>query len=101
MPERALNRQAVVQDLLYLQAASTSPTSQVIGLAMFVRGEEVELPACPDDWPYRTPLDAIKEGWRVVKFPELSLLLDEGRNYGLGCEFILERTVGMGPEEVA
>lgn len=101
MPERSPNRQERVQDLLYLQAASTSPTSEVIGLTMFVRGQEVELPACPDDWPYRTPLDAIKEGWRVVKFPELSLLLDEGRNYGLGCEFVLERTAGTGPQEVA
>lgn len=92
MPEDNGRRRAS-QDLLYLQAASTSPTSEVIGIALFVGGEETQVPSCPDYWPYRTPLEAIKDGWRVVKFPELALILDEDRNYGLGCEFILERFV--------
>jgi hypothetical protein len=29
--------------------------------------------------------------WRVIQFPNLTLMMDERRTYGLGCEFILER----------
>jgi hypothetical protein len=31
------------------------------------------------------------EGWRIVKFPEMALLVDETRTYGFGCDFILEK----------
>lgn len=82
-----------VQDLLYLQAASTSLASEVIGMAVFMGGEEAEVPASPDDWPYHTPADAIKDGWRVLKVPDSVVLLDDKRNYGLGCEFVFERFV--------
>ena len=51
---------------------------------------EISEPA-PDNWPYETVLDAIRDGWRIIKFPEMALLLDESRTYGLGCEFILEK----------
>ena len=34
------------------------------------------------------------DGWRIVKFPELAILLDDRRTYGLGCEFILEKWGG-------
>tara|TARA_Y100000590_G_scaffold459715_1_gene617475 strand:+ start:3926 stop:4117 length:192 start_codon:yes stop_codon:yes gene_type:complete len=44
-----------------------------------------------EDWPYKTVLDAINEGWRIIKFPEMALLMDQDRTYGLGREFILER----------
>lgn len=90
-----------MQDLLYLQAASTSLTSQVIGIALFAAGEEAQVPACSDNWPYPTPLEATRGGWRAVKFPEFALLLDESRNYGVGCEFILERTNNSAPGGVA
>jgi hypothetical protein len=80
-----------VQDLLYLQTANTLPTSEVLGIALYAAGAEVELPSDPAQWPYTSVLDAIRQGWRVVKFPELALLLDESRSYALGCEFVLER----------
>ena len=66
-------------------------TSQVLGISLVQGGEVVILPREPHEWPYQTVAEAIKVGWRVVKFPELALLLDESRNYALGCEFILER----------
>ena len=78
-------------DLLYLQAAKTSETSDVVGMRMIRDGEVVHPLPKPDDWPYKTVLEAINDGWRVVKFPELALLMDESRTYGLSCEFILER----------
>ena len=60
-------------------------------MALFVEGEQIEPRADPHEWPYQTVADAIKDGWRVVRFPELALLLNETRNYGLGCEFVLEK----------
>jgi hypothetical protein len=79
------------QDLLYLQAGSTSVGSPVLGMALVRNGEIVEPPNDPKNWPYKTPLEAIRDGWRVIQFPDLGLMVDETRSYGLGCEFILER----------
>jgi hypothetical protein len=85
------NRPAKPQDLLYLQAGSTSIASGIVGMSMIRNGEVTpDLPG-PDQWPYKTVLDAIRDGWRVISFPNQALLLDESRTYGLGCEFILER----------
>jgi hypothetical protein len=78
-------------DLLYLQAAKTSETSDVVGMRMIRDGKVVHPLPEPDNWPYKTVLEAINDGWRIVKFPELALLMDESRTYGLSCEFILER----------
>jgi hypothetical protein len=46
------------QDLLYLQAASTSPGAPVHGLLLVSDGEICEPPDEPNEWPYRTVLDA-------------------------------------------
>ena len=54
-------------------------------------GEIREGPANVEEWPYRSPLEAIRDGWRVIQFPNMALMLDESHTYGLGCEFILER----------
>ena len=35
--------------------------------------------------------DALDDGWRIIKFPEMALLMDESRTYGLGSEFIFEK----------
>ena len=79
------------QDLLYLQATSTSLTSPVNGMLLMEGGEIAEDIPDAGDWPYQTILEAVRDGWRVVQFPNLAVLLDESRSYGLGCEFILER----------
>jgi hypothetical protein len=79
------------QDLLYLQAARTSVTSEVIGMSLFVNGVASAGPADAEEWPYKTVSEALADGWRIIKFPEMAVLLDERRTYGLGCEFILEK----------
>ena len=79
------------QDLLYLQAEQTSVTSRVIGMSRFEDGQFSDGPGDPDDWPYQTVSEAMADGWRIIKFPEMALLLDERRTYGLGCEFVLEK----------
>lgn len=80
------------QRLLYLQADNTSVTSQVEGMAL-VDGDGVhDGPDNPDDWPYQTVFEAMKDGWRIVHFPEMTLMLvGEQETHGLGCEFILEK----------
>ncbi len=82
---------STVQDILYLQATTTSPTSEVVGMRIIENGEISDGPHDPDDWPYQTVLEAVRDGWRIIKFPELALMLDDSRTYGLGFEFILER----------
>ena len=78
------------QELLYLQASHTSVAAQVIGISQVQDGEVVEQHP-GDPWPYDTVLDAMRDGWRVVQFPNLALMPDENRPTGLGCEFILEK----------
>lgn len=97
--ERLADEPAMRQDLLYLQSHNDFPgqagyagtSNQVIGMMMLKNGEQVDIPDDPDRWPYQTVADAIRDGWRIIKFPELSLQLNENRTYGLGCEFILEK----------
>ncbi len=79
------------QDLLYLQAETNSLSSALLGMRIVENGEMRDGPEDPSDWPYETVLDAVRDGWRVIKFPELALMLDDKRSYGLGCDFILER----------
>ena len=79
------------QALLYLQASTTSVTSDVVGMLLVQDGEVSEGPADPDEWPYPTVLAAMQDGWRIIQFPDLALSLDESRTYGLGYEFILEK----------
>jgi hypothetical protein len=51
----------------------------------------LENPLGNDDRPYGAVLEAIRDGWRVIKFPEQALMLDESRTCALGAEFVLER----------
>ncbi len=80
------------QDLLYLQTSNTSPHSQVVGMMMIEDGERSEGALEAEKWPYQTVLDAVKEGWRIISFPNMALLaMDHDDSHGLGFEFILER----------
>ena len=79
------------QRLLYLQTRTTGVDSEVLGMALVEKGQVCEGPEAPAEWPYNSVLEAISDGWRVVKFPEMALLLQEDKTFGLGCEFILEK----------
>jgi len=79
------------QDLLYLQTMNTSLHAPVRGMTRVIDGRLDEGPMDGEEWPYRCVLDAIRDGWRVIQFPDLGLLMDETRAMGLGCEFILEK----------
>ena len=101
LTEKSLRRIAEIadevramQDILYLHAAANSPVSEVLAMRIVESGEISDGPENPADWPYQTVLEAIRDGWSVVKFPELALMMDESRTYSLGFEFILERNGG-------
>ncbi|NQZ68731.1 MAG: hypothetical protein HRT89_11755 [Lentisphaeria bacterium] len=79
------------QDILYLQCSNTGINSAVIGMSIIENNVMSDGPDNPDDWPYQSVNGAMKDGWRIIKFPELALLLDDNETYGCGCEFILER----------
>jgi hypothetical protein len=89
--DRLLEERTPRQDLLYLQTMNTSLMAPVRGMARVIGGRFDEGPAEGEEWPYRCVLDAIRDGWRVIQFPDLGLLMDESRAVGLGCEFILEK----------
>ena len=79
------------QRLLYLNTGNTGVDSAVLGMALVENGEILEGPDDVDKWPYNSVLEAMDDGWRVIKFPEMALLLQEDKTFGLGCEFILEK----------
>ena len=78
------------QRLLYLQTATTSVTSEVIGMLMVKDGAVSDGPFDYADWPYKTVLHAINDGWRVIRFPA-QLPVGHTQNTHITCEFILEK----------
>jgi hypothetical protein len=79
------------QSLLYIQAPTTNPHSRVIGMSIFEEGKDRDGVDATGDFLYKTIKDALDDGWRIVKFPEMTLAMDDQNNYGLGFEYILER----------
>lgn len=79
------------QDLLYLQSGTTGLDTDLVGMSMIRDGEIDYGSANKDEWPYKSVLDAIRDGWRVISFPNLALLMDDTKTFGLGFEFILEK----------
>ena len=80
------------QDLLYLQAYSSSPDSQVIGMTLIQDGCIVPVELDATQWPYQRVLDAVMDGWRIISFPNMALMaVPADEPHGLGFEFILER----------
>lgn len=79
------------QSLLYLQAGSTHPYSSVIGISIYEEGKNPEGVDADGNFLYTSIKEALDDGWRIVKFPEMALTMDEQNTYALGYEFILER----------
>ena len=90
------------QSLLYIYSRSNSVTGSALSVSIVECGKEYakKAEACDKDrngldadgnFIYKSARDAMQDGWRVIKFPEMSLAMDDPNNYGLGYEFILER----------
>ncbi len=78
------------QSLLYLQTSTTWVEDKVIGMVIVENGAVSDGPDDPAKWPYKTVLEAIKDGWRVIRFP---VQMPVGSSYDshVPCEFILEK----------
>ena len=79
------------QDILYIQTVFSSVTSLVNGMSMISEGVVQEMPEDPEDWPYSSVLEAMNDGWRIISFPNMALMMDDSITHGVGNEFILER----------
>ena len=79
------------QRLLYLQTNTTDLESPVLGMSIVDNGEVHEGPDDSDDWPYQTVLEAMTDGWRIIKFPELALAYLDPDYGGMKWEFVLEK----------
>jgi hypothetical protein len=80
------------QQLLYLQAGSTSPLSRVVGMALFVPGERHDnYPLDAEEFPYQTVIQAVEDGWRIVQFPVPPTDFSDQTVDYVGFEFILEK----------
>lgn len=79
------------QGLLYLHAPSTNPHSAVVGISIYEDGADSDGLDENGEFRYRSIKEALDDGWRIIKFPEASLAMNEQDNYGLGYEFVLER----------
>jgi len=80
------------QRLLYMQAATPSIRSQVIGMALHepVAASVTEVNA-DTTWPYATVHDAILDGWQVIHFPDQRARIDDREIDVLGFEFVLQK----------
>ena len=79
------------QSLLYIQALNSSPHASVIGMSIYEEGRHPEDVYEDGKFLYASIYEALQDGWRIIKFPEMVLAMDDQHNYGLGFEFILER----------
>lgn len=79
------------QSLLYLQAPNSHPYARVLGISIYEEGEDTEGVDEKGEFLYGSIKEALDDGWRIIKFPEMTLAMDDAQNYGLGYEFILER----------
>ena len=86
----ALRSREATQSLLYLQTATSSVTSKVIGMTMLVDGVVDDGPSAYEDWPYKTVVEAIADDWRVIRFPAQLPSAHSAQGHVI-CEFILER----------
>ena len=79
------------QSLLFVQTSHNGVQSKLVGYLLVINGEPQPGARNPEEWPYRTVADAIKDGWRIISFPNTALLMDPDNTYGIGPEFILEK----------
>ncbi len=88
------DRAALRQKLLVLYAANSSPDTEVVAWSLYDgTGRDTYEAAGDAVPPYATVLDAMRDGWRVIKYPDL-LPPSPGQEYDLSYlefEFVLEK----------
>jgi len=80
------------QRLLYLHAREPVVTAAVIAMAEHDPASSAPPPGpVREDWPYDTVLDAMRDGWQVVHFPQQMAPFDDRETDIAGFEFILQK----------
>ena len=79
------------QSLLYVYSGDNSVFGQALSIFLIEDGKDREGRDQNGNFIYNNAHEAMQDGWRVIKFPEVSLLMQDQNTYGLGCEFVLER----------
>jgi hypothetical protein len=82
------------QRLLVLYAATTSPESAVGAWSTFDgTGRQAHMAGDTDEPPYPSALAALREGWRVIQFPQLTAAAPGAAHDTafLKYEFVLEK----------
>jgi hypothetical protein len=87
------NGAAVRQRLLYLHAANPSVYSPLLNATLIepVEGQPAQVDPLARPLPYQSVHDAIRDGWRVVQFPDQRAPFDDREIDIVGYEFILEK----------
>jgi len=79
-----------LQSILYLFCSGSSLNSSVIGMAIAQNGELSDGPEDANDWPYKSAIEAVKDGWRIIHFPRVAQSSSDIQEY-VPNEFILEK----------
>lgn len=84
------------QRLLYLHAASPGLHAAVVAAALHEPAEEaiVQIDPLAPELPYTSVADAVRDGWRVIHFPDQRAPFDDREIDLVGYEFILEKWEG-------
>ena len=87
------------QQVLVLYLKSSALDTQVIGWANYDgTGKTDHMAGDSDEAPYRTGIDALRDGWRLIQAAPLvpHASGDEFRTSYLKYEFFFEKLVGIG-----
>ena len=68
------------QDLLYLHTRSTSIDYPVLGMRILENGVLWDGPRDPDEWPYKTVVEAVNDGWRSRRCNDAMMSLGRSSN---------------------
>jgi len=81
------------QRLLYLYALQPTVRASLVAATLQEQkaATHCQIDPLAEDLPYRSVLEAMADGWRVIHFPDHRAPYQEGRLDMLGYEFVLEK----------
>lgn len=81
------------QRLLYLHATLPGIQAPLVAAALHepVEGVTAQIDPLAPDLPYQSVAEAVREGWRIIHFPDQRAPFDDREIDILGYEFVLEK----------
>ncbi|MCH2174621.1 MAG: hypothetical protein MK193_02710 [Lentisphaeria bacterium] len=85
-----------LQKILILYAGNSSFDADIIGFSIYDPTEKRRSTDVDTPMPYKSVLEAMKDGWRVIQVPTLQMKYGhETENDYLEFEFVLEKLVEL------